>query len=86
MIGPLLLDRYVLREFFKILFLAVLSSTVIFVLIHVMDHIDGYLDNDATVSEVARYYVYLLPYNAVITLPMAMLIATIWAVTRSSPR
>ncbi|MFN2431205.1 MAG: LptF/LptG family permease [Gemmatimonadota bacterium] len=75
--APLILDRYVLREFFKILLLAVLSSTVIFVLIHIMDHIDGYLDHDATFGEVLRYYLYLLPYNAVITLPMAMLIATI---------
>ena len=75
--GPLLLDRYVLREFVRLLFLAVLASTVVFVLIHVMDHIDGYLDHDATLGEVARYYLHQLPYNAVITLPMAMLIATI---------
>ncbi|MBA2563933.1 MAG: LptF/LptG family permease [Gemmatimonadetes bacterium] len=75
--APFILDRYVLREFFKILLLSILCSTVIFVLIHVMDHIDGYLDHDATLGEVAAYYLYQLPYNAVITLPMAMLIATI---------
>lgn len=75
--GPLILDRYILREFFQILLLAVLGSTVVFVLIHVMDHIDGYLDDSATFGEVGRYYLHLLPYNAVVTLPMAMLIATI---------
>jgi lipopolysaccharide export system permease protein len=77
MMAPLILDRYILREFFKLLFLSVLCSTVVFVLIHVMDHIDGYLDHDATFGEVGRHYLYQLPYNAIITLPMAMLIATI---------
>ncbi len=77
--GPLILDRYVLREFVRILLLAVLGSTVIFVLIHLMDHIDRYLDDNATFGEVGRYYLHLLPYNAIITLPMAMLIATILA-------
>lgn len=74
---PFILDRYVLREFFRTLMLAVMASTVVFVLIHLMDHIDGYLDQEATLAEVVRYYAYLLPYNGIITLPMAMLIATI---------
>lgn len=77
--APFILDRYVLREFWKILLLAIVGSTLVFVLIHVMDHIDSYLDHDATFGEVARYYLHLLPYNAIITLPMAMLIATILA-------
>lgn len=75
--APLILDRYVLREFLKLLVLAALASTVLFVLVHLMDHIDSYLDHDATPGEVGRYYLHLLPYNAVITLPMAMLIATV---------
>ncbi len=75
--GPFLLDRYVLGEFFRILLLAVVASTLVFVLIHLIDHIDDYLDHDATIAEVGRYYLYLLPYNAIITLPMAMLIATL---------
>jgi lipopolysaccharide export system permease protein len=77
--GPLLLDRYVLRDFFRLLLLAVIGSTLVFVLIHLIDHIDDYLDHDATILEVARYYLYLMPYNAIITLPMAMLIATLLA-------
>jgi lipopolysaccharide export system permease protein len=75
--APFLLDRYVLREFLKLLALAILASTVVYVLIHIMDHIDGYLDHDATAAEVARYYLYQLPYNAVVTMPMGMLIATV---------
>ncbi len=76
-LGPFLLDRYVLRDFFRLLFVSVVGSTLVFVVIHLIDHIDDYLDHDATLLEVARFYLYQLPYNAIITLPMAMLIATL---------
>jgi lipopolysaccharide export system permease protein len=71
------LDRYVTRRFLATLTLALTALTVIFVLIHIMDHVDVYIDHDTPWSTVGRYYLLQMPYNTLLTLPMAVLIATI---------
>jgi len=71
------LDRYVMGRFVGSLTLALLALTVIFVLVHLMDHVDVYLDHDAAWPTVGRYYLLQMPYNTLLTLPMAVLIATI---------
>jgi lipopolysaccharide export system permease protein len=71
------LDRYVMSRFVGALSIALVALTVIFVLIHIMDHVDVYLDHDAPWSAVGRYYLLQMPYNTILTLPMAVLIATI---------
>ena len=72
-----LLDRYVTRRFLATLALSLAALTVIFVLIHIMDHVDVYIDHDTPWSTVGRYYLLQMPYNTLLTLPMAVLIATI---------
>ncbi len=71
------LDRYVTGRFLATLALALTALTVIFVLIHIMDHVDVYIDHDTPWSTVGRYYLLQMPYNTLLTLPMAVLIATI---------
>jgi lipopolysaccharide export LptBFGC system permease protein LptF len=74
------LDRYVMREFLKILLLSLFSLTAIFVLVHLMDHIDIYLDQGATWATIGKYYLLQTPYNLLLTMPMAMLIGTILSI------
>jgi lipopolysaccharide export system permease protein len=71
------LDRYVMGEFIRMLILSLISLTAIFVLVHLMDHIDLYLDQDASWSAIGKYYFIQTPYNLLLTMPMAMLVATI---------
>ncbi|HWC07380.1 MAG TPA: LptF/LptG family permease [Gemmatimonadota bacterium] len=72
-----LLDRYVMGEFVRMLILSLVSLTAIFVLVHLMDHIDLYLDEGAPWAAIGKYYLYQTPYNLLLTMPMAMLVATI---------
>ncbi|MGH7588817.1 MAG: LptF/LptG family permease [Gemmatimonadota bacterium] len=74
-----LLDRYVMGEFIRMLILSLISLTAIFVLVHLMDHIDLYLDEGAPWPAIGKYYLYQTPYNLLLTMPMAMLVATILA-------
>ena len=74
------LDRHVMGEFLKILLLGLFSLTAIFVLVHLMDHIDIYLDQGASWPSIGKYYLLQTPYNLILTLPMAMLIATILSI------
>lgn len=71
------LDRYVMARFLSALAIALLALTVIFVLVHIMDHVDVYLDHEAPWPTVGRYYLLQMPYNTLLTMPMAILIATI---------
>jgi lipopolysaccharide export system permease protein len=71
------LDRYVMRRFLGALAIALAALTVIFVLVHIMDHVDVYLDHEAPWPTVGRYYLLQMPYNTLLTMPMAILIATI---------
>lgn len=64
-------------EFIRMLILSLISLTAIFVLVHLMDHIDLYLDEGASWPAIGKYYLYQTPYNLLLTMPMAMLIATI---------
>ena len=74
-----LLDRYVMGEFVRMLILSLISLTAIFVLVHLMDHIDLYLDEGAPWPAIGKYYLYQTPFNLLLTMPMAMLVATILA-------
>jgi lipopolysaccharide export system permease protein len=74
------LDRYVLREFLRILLIALFALTAVFLMIHLMDHVDVFLDHGATWVEVSRFYLFQLPYNSLLTMPMAMLISTILSI------
>jgi lipopolysaccharide export LptBFGC system permease protein LptF len=74
-----LLDRYVMGEFIRMLILSLISLTAIFVLVHLMDHIDLYLDEGAPWPAIGKYYLFQTPYNLLLTMPMAVLVATILA-------
>jgi lipopolysaccharide export system permease protein len=71
------LDRYVMGRFLGAMTITLVALTVIFVLVHLMDHVDVYLDHEAPWPAVGRYYLLQMPYNTLLTLPMAVLIATI---------
>jgi lipopolysaccharide export system permease protein len=72
------LDRYILREFFKILLFAIIGATLLSILVDVIEKIDTFIDKESTFFDVLLYYVYHTPYTATLTLPAAMLIATIF--------
>lgn len=74
------IDRYVAWHFLRLLVLVELSLYAIYVLVHLMDHMNIYLDNEATWAEIVSYYGFEIPFNLLLTLPMAMLIATILAI------
>jgi lipopolysaccharide export system permease protein len=75
-----LLDRYVLRRFFQFFFFALLASIVIFVTVDSTEHLDKFIDAKAPYSVVLQYYYLYLPYIVYLTLPVSVLLATLFAV------
>ncbi|MFC1482158.1 LptF/LptG family permease [Candidatus Neomarinimicrobiota bacterium] len=74
-----LLDRYILTRFLAILFNALLSFVVLFLVVDIVEHLDSFIDAKMPRRAVVAYYYYSLPWFVSIGLPMATLLATFFA-------
>ncbi len=70
-------DRYVLGLFVKVLGFCLVSLAVIFLLVDLFEKIDDFIDNQASVHNILRYYAYMLPEIARLTMPVNIMLATI---------
>ena len=75
-----LLDRLVVREFFRLFFTFIMASPVLFILGDLTDNLDTYLDKGLSTGQVLMGYVYQMPLFISWGLPIAALIATIFTV------
>ncbi len=75
------LDRYLLKRFTINLLLGILAWIVIFIVVDLIENISHFLDHNATFSQVFFYYVYYIPYIISLTLPVAMLLATLFTLS-----
>ena len=71
------LDQYVIRQFWIILGIAMLGFLSIFIIVDLIENLDRFMDNSVPGKIVLKYYFYTLPYFLGISLPMAVLIATV---------
>lgn len=71
-------DRYFLSIFIKILFFAIVSFILIFVIVSIVEHIDVFIDRGATIQAIIIYYYYSLPNYLILILPVAMLMASLF--------
>jgi lipopolysaccharide export system permease protein len=72
-------DRYVLRLYTRSLLLAILAFLVIYVTVDVFEQIDEWLDKEAALRDVLRYYYYSIPLMLSYVTPVAILLASIFA-------
>lgn len=75
------LHQYLLKKFGVNLFIAVTGWIVIFILINMIEKLSTFIDNDATVQQFFLYYLYFIPQIINLTLPIAMLLAVLFAVS-----
>lgn len=75
------LDIYLLKKFIVNLFIAVSGWIVIFIIINMIEQVSMFVDNNATIKQFILYYAYFIPYIISLTLPIAMLLAVLFAVS-----
>jgi len=75
-----LIDRLLLGSFLKTLLQALLGAITLFTLLDLFDHLGSFLDNEAPLALVGRYYLFKIPWIVDTTLPIAMLMATLFTV------
>ena len=76
-IPPLgVIDRYVLREFIRYYLLSLGGFVGFVLLFDAFEKLDTFIDYDATILDILRYYWNVLPYRALVVAPVAPLLAT----------
>jgi lipopolysaccharide export system permease protein len=79
-----LVDRYVIKQFLVTAFFSLVAVTIIFVVIDALEHLDDFIDKQATVTVVALYYFYFIPEIVKLIMPVAMLLASLFVTARLS--
>ena len=74
-----ILDRYLLREWSKIFFITMVAFPLFAIIIELTDKLDEYLAKGIEPSAIALSYVFSLPEKLSLTLPAAVLFATVFS-------
>lgn len=68
------LDKYLIKEFLKTFVVMFLASSILFIVIDIIDQLSKMLKYGATLDQAALYYVLRLPYLLTLTSPVIMLL------------
>jgi lipopolysaccharide export system permease protein len=75
-----ILWRYVVSEFLRALFYGLAAFCALYVLVDLFDRLDLFMEKRAAVATVVQYYLLEIPYIVILTLPVAMLLASLLSV------
>jgi lipopolysaccharide export system permease protein len=75
-----ILDKYILRQLTRTIFLALLAFIIVFISLDMVENVDEFVDGNASVFTVIKYYVFQVPRIFTLTLPVAVLISCLFTV------
>jgi len=75
-----IIDRYITRQFVATVGAALVAFVIIYVLIDLIENLDTFIDNQATFGTIAKYYLLYTPYMANLTLPVSVLLSSLFTV------
>lgn len=58
---------------------AVVAFVIIFITVNIFEEIDNFIDHDAKLVHIARYYLYSLPFVLTYVVPVSLLLGTVFA-------
>jgi lipopolysaccharide export system permease protein len=75
-----LLDRYILGRFLQFFFFALMASVVIFVTVDSTEQLDKFIDAKLPWTTIAYYYYLYIPYIIYLTVPVSVLLGTLFSI------
>ena len=75
-----LVDRYIAHRFAYTLSVCLAAFVAVFIVVDLVDHLDEFIDQKTPLGQMGMYYVYFVPYIMVLTLPIGMLLSTLFVV------
>jgi len=76
------LDVYIIKQFIKNFLFGILSFVLIFILVDLFENLDKFIDNNLKIEAIFTYYIYFIPEILKLITPVAMLLATLFTVSR----
>ena len=74
------LDRYVLREFWKIFSATAMGFPLLVIIIDLTEKLDTYLNRNLARAQILLSYLYWIPESMFLALPAAVLFATVFSI------
>lgn len=75
-----ILDSYISRRFLGVLFFSLIAFVTIFIVVDLVEKLDSFIDRDVPNLVIAKMYLFSLPYILVLTLPVAMLLSSLFSI------
>lgn len=80
----LLIYKYMLKRFVNTMLAAIFGLCVIFVVVNLLENLDDFIDAKASLSVIAKYYLYFLPDIMKLLTPVAILVSALFSVGNMS--
>jgi lipopolysaccharide export system permease protein len=78
------LDFYILRQLLITVIFSILGLCVIFVVVHLLENLDGFLDKKTPVKVIVQFYLNYLPQIIKLITPIALLLSSLFSMGRLS--
>jgi lipopolysaccharide export system permease protein len=78
------LDRYILRQLISTVLFSIIGLCVLFVVVHLLENLDGFLDRKTPPKLIALFYLNYLPEIIKLITPIAMLLSSLFTMGRFS--
>jgi lipopolysaccharide export system permease protein len=75
-----ILDRYISREYIRAFIFSISGFVLVYVIVDLFENIDKFIDTHARMSLVGQYYLFYIPYIAILVLPVATLLASLYSI------
>ena len=75
-----ILDRYIIKQMARTMLIGSLAFLVVFISLDMVENVDDFVDSNAGILTVLKYYSFQIPYIFNLTLPIATLIACLFTV------
>ncbi|NTV05839.1 MAG: LPS export ABC transporter permease LptG [Chlorobiaceae bacterium] len=72
-----ILDKYIFRQFAKAFLFTSIAFVCLFILIHMVEKLDEFMDKNLGMLAIAQYYVLTIPSTLLITSPVSALLSSI---------
>jgi len=79
-----ILDQYIVKQFFQTVLFGILTFTLIFVVIDMMEKLDDFIDQNAALDIVVEYYIVFIPEIIRLMLPVSVLLGGLFTVGKLS--
>jgi lipopolysaccharide export system permease protein len=79
-----ILDRYLIKQFLQSVLFGLITFTVIFVIIDMMEKLGDFIDQNVDASMIAEYYIVFMPEIIRLMTPVAVLLASLFTAGKMS--